>query len=182
MCNFMTMAPCMWTTDAYRLPAYSAGGRGRCCDLWPWGVFCPLTLARGVLWPLTLGGGEVFWPLTLDGGRCYDLWPWPGGGVMTFDPGQGGGVVTFDPGHWDRAHLPPTPILPFSDRMTNTCENITFARFATRAVKIFQMGISTSTYLTTWDSMVISHLYFSYITFYVLLIITKIIHDIKMNK
>ena len=34
----------------------------------------------------------------------------------------------------------------------------------------------------TWDSMEISNFYFIYITFYVLLIITKIIHDIKMNK
>ena len=30
----------------------------------------------------------------------------------------------------------------------------------------------------TWDSMEISNLYFSYITFYVLLIIIKIFHDI----
>ena len=34
----------------------------------------------------------------------------------------------------------------------------------------------------TWDSMEISNLYFFYITFYVLLFITRIIHDIKKNK
>ena len=34
----------------------------------------------------------------------------------------------------------------------------------------------------TWDSMEISNLYFSYITFYVLLIITQIFHDISINE
>ena len=39
--------------------------------------------------------------------------------------------------------LPPPP--PFSDRMTNTCENITFTRFATRAViKLVKFSISAS--------------------------------------
>ena len=106
---------------------------GRYCDLSP----CPgggiVTFDPGLgevyLWPWP---GGVLWPLTLAGGRCYDLWPLLGGGVVTFDPSQtGGGVATFHPGHWDRSHLPSL----FSDRMTNTCENITFSRFAMRLVK-----------------------------------------------
>ena len=62
------------------------------------------------------------------------LSPGPGGGravgqVLSPGPGGGreGGVVT-----WSLVHTSP----PVSGRMTNTCENITFDRFATRAVKI----------------------------------------------
>ena len=57
------------------------------------------------------------------------------GGVVTFDPGKGG-IVTFDPGQGGRCwpggggvvHSPPKYY-----RMTDACENITFA---TQAVKI----------------------------------------------
>ena len=58
------------------------------------------------------------------------------GGVVTRSHvhvrgGREGGVVTMSLVH---SSLPP----PFGDRMTNTCENITFARFATRAVKTYE--------------------------------------------
>ena len=99
--------------------------------LWPvtlLGVLWPLTLARGVLWPVTLAEGKVLWPLTL-----------VRGGVVTFDPGQGGGVVTCDPGRGEVVDLwycPPLPTLCWTEWVTHACENITFARFATRAVNI----------------------------------------------
>ena len=64
-----------------------------------------------------------------EGGMCC-----PGeGGVVQDGGGREGGVVT-----WSRGGVllstPPSPP-PFSDRMTNTCENITLARFATRRQK-----------------------------------------------
>ena len=69
------------------------------------------------------------------GGRCSDL-VLRGVDVQTWSWGEGVDVQTWSQGggRWltiSVAHLPP-PL--FGDRMTNTCENITFARFATRAV------------------------------------------------
>ena len=118
-------------------------GGGRCCDLWPWpGGRCydlwPWPWGE-VLWPLTLG---VLWPLTLArGGRLYDLWHWLGG-VMTFDPGQGEGGRCYDLWPWPGGGGGWSLVLSISPppkyyRMTDACENITFARFATRVVIIF---------------------------------------------
>ena len=63
---------------------------------------------------------------------------WGGGDVLTWSQvGEGVDVLTWSRGevvdHWC-CPPPPPPPPPFSDRMTNTCENITFARFATRAL------------------------------------------------
>ena len=120
--------------DTYHLPAHSASWGVVTFDPGWWGV---VTFDPG-WW----GGAVTFDPDW--GGRCRDLWPWLGGcdlwswlrgGVATFDPGQGGGVVTFHPGQGGRRWLifgPP----PKYYRMTDTCENITFAHFDTWAVKI----------------------------------------------
>ena len=70
---------------------------------------------------------------------------------MTFDPGWGGGgVVALSRGrgdvHYPRDHVtypmmhlvsPPPPL--FSDRMTDACENITFALFTMRAIMIISV-------------------------------------------
>ena len=113
-------------------------GWGRCCDLWPW---------PGGAVTFDPGQGEVFWPLTLPRGRCCDLCPGHGGGVVTFDPGWGSccdlwpwpgaeGVVILDPSWgWEVVDLwccPPPPSKYY--RMTDACENIAFARYATRVV------------------------------------------------
>ena len=71
-------------------------------------------------------------------GGCCDHVPGPG------PRGGGGGVVTRSREGWGvvgggsvvTRSLVHSSLPPFSDRMTNTCENITFARFATRAVKM----------------------------------------------
>ena len=76
-------------------------------------------------------------------------WSWGEGGVVTWSQGGGGvregGAVQGEGGgvvqgggrccHLVLVNTSPPP--PFSDKMTNTCENITFARFATRAVIIW---------------------------------------------
>ena len=78
------------------------------------------------------------------GGRCCDLerggvlWPGQGGGVVTWTggvlwPGQGGGRCC-DLARGGRPLVLPTPSPGVE--VTHACENITFARFATRAVKI----------------------------------------------
>ena len=54
---------------------------------------------------------------------------------MTFEPGQGGGVVTFDPGQGGRWLIFGVVHSPSRVEVTHACGNITFARFATRAVK-----------------------------------------------
>ena len=96
------------------------------------------------------GGGAGWWPSPGGGGGSdqvpVDQWGGGGGrGVMTWSRGGGGGrcsdLVTWSRGEggggWPLV-LPTSP--PFSDRMTNTCENITFARFAMRAVKTYVHG------------------------------------------
>ena len=85
------------------------GGGGRCCDQ-----------VRG-------GGG---------GGRCCDQ-VWGGGGeVLWPGPGWGGGR---EGGAVQRPlvlHSSPPPPPRWTEWMTHACKNITFARFAKRAVKI----------------------------------------------
>ena len=83
------------------------GGGGRCCDQVPG------------------GGGGVVTRSQEEGRRCCDQVPGGGGGAVTRSQEGGGGVVTRSLVHSS----------PPGDRMTNTCENITFARFATRAVE-----------------------------------------------
>ena len=75
------------------------------------------------------GGGQVLsaGPSGGEEGRCCDL-VLGGGRCCHLVPGEGreGGVVTW---------LPTSSPLPRVE-VTHTCENITFTRFATRAVKI----------------------------------------------
>ena len=82
-------------------------------------------------------GGVVTWSRGVGGGRCCDLVPW---GEEVLSRGEGG-VVTWSrgggrccPETFGVAHLPP-PLPRWTEWVTHACENITFARFATRAVK-----------------------------------------------
>ena len=68
------------------------------------------------------GGREVLWPGP--GGREV-LWPGPGRGAGVVTWSQGGKVLW--PGPWS---TPPPPGV----ELTHACENIIFARFATRTV------------------------------------------------
>ena len=95
-------------------PAHSPGRRG-CCDLVPGG--------GGRCCDLVPGGREVLW----HGPRGREVL-WPGPRVRA-------GAEVLWSGPWS------TPPPPFSDRMTNTCVNITFARFATRAVNIEDVNL-----------------------------------------
>ena len=100
---------------------------GRCCDLVLGGTV--------VLWPGPRVGGVVTWSRV--GGRSNDLVP--RGKVLCPDPMFGGREVLW-PGLAGEVGFVTSPLPPlFSDRMTNTCENITFARFTTRAVIISQI-------------------------------------------
>ena len=76
----------------------------------------------------------------VSGGEGVDVLTWSRGGVDILTWSRGGRWLTIDVAHL----LPP----PFSDRMTNTCENITFARFATRAVISDKLLVCTQFYLT----------------------------------
>ena len=69
------------------------------------------------------------------GGGGVVTWSHPGGGgVVTWSHrGGGGGVVTWS--HPGGGMVLSTPPPPKYYRMTDACKNITFARFATRAVK-----------------------------------------------
>ena len=124
-------------------------GRG-CCPPGPWGG----GVGEGgvVIW--SGGGGRGCCPPGLGGGRCCDLVqgggrccpPGPGGKVLSTQegrevlstrgevlwpgPGVEGGVVQRP---LVLQHLPPPR---WTEWVTHTCENITFARFATRAVMI----------------------------------------------
>ena len=94
---------------------------------------------REVLWPGP-GGREVLWPGPGGwGGRSCDLVP--GGGCCGPGPGgrEGGRCCDLVPGGGEGGRCcdlwccpPPSPRV----RQTDACENITFARFATRAVTI----------------------------------------------
>ena len=102
---------------------------------------------KEVLWLLTLAGGgggvvtfdpgreEVLWPLSLASGRCYDLWAWPGGVLWPLTLAEGGGVMTFDPGQGGGGWPLVLSTSPSLVGQTDACENITFGRFDTRAVK-----------------------------------------------
>ena len=132
---------------------FRGGGGGRCCDQVP----CPCSGGGGgreVLRPGPMsmfrgGGGREGGAVTRshvhvpgggeggrEGGRCCDQVPCSGpgggeGGVVTRSHVQvrGGGRVVLWQGPW---FTPPSP--PPGLGQTNACENITFARFATRAV------------------------------------------------
>ena len=112
---------------------------GRCCDLVPGGGYCcPEGGTCCDLVPggeggavVQKGGGVVTWSR---GGEV--LWPGPGGRCCC---PRGEGDVTWS--HSPSLTMWPIPWCiwcntspPVGDRMTNTCKNITFARFATRAV------------------------------------------------
>ena len=81
------------------------------------GVVTMSQVGGGGCWDHVPGGGE--------GGGCCDHVPGgEGGGYCDHVPGGGGGVVT-----WSMVtHLPP----PKYYRMTDACENITFARLLAR--------------------------------------------------
>ena len=110
---------------------------------------CTLTIVPVCVWGWVGGlgwstrGREVMWPAP--GGRDV-LWPDPRGegGVVTWSQvgrecavtwsrGEGGDVT------FGVAHLSPPPHR-WTEWVTHACENITFARFATRAVIIFWYG------------------------------------------
>ena len=118
-----------WGVDVL---TWSWGGRGRCSDLVRGeGSRCSdLVPGRGGRCSdLVLGGG----------GRCSDL-VLGREGVDVLNWSQGEREVV---DHWC---CPPTPL--FSDRMTNTCENITFTRFATRTVKTHNVAIFMTQFLS----------------------------------
>ena len=88
---------------------------------------------------------------------------WGGGGVVTMSRGEGG-VVT-----WSLvALLPPPPGVG----QTDACENITFARFATRAVMIKKTPVSIVTGLLMNPRIL---LYFSCIYFLFILQVAKLL-------
>ena len=114
-----------WSRGGQRCCHLCLGRGGRCCHLL-WG------LGREVLWPGPGGGREVLWPgpggreggvVTCarggEHGRCCDLCPRGEGGVV-----QRPLVL----------HSSPSPC--WTEWVTHACINITFARFATQAVKI----------------------------------------------
>ena len=93
---------------------------GKCCDLVRGREGGVIQGEGGRCCPGGREGGVVTLSWRGKGGREGDVVQ--GGGIMTWS--QGGGVVTFGV-----AHLPPPRV-----EVTHTCENITFAHFATRAV------------------------------------------------
>ena len=141
---------------------WSQGG-GRCCDLCLGGGRC-CDLALGgeggvVTW--SRGGGRRCWDLVPggEGGSCCDLVPgggvvtwfqggkvlWPGSrggeGVVTWSQGQGeGGREVLWPGPGGEGGVVHRPLVFHSpppcwtEWVTHAYKNITFARFATRAV------------------------------------------------
>ena len=136
-------------------------GGGRCCHLGPGGRevlspgprggrCCHLVLGGVVTWmgggrcchlgPGWCGGGRCC-DLVLGGGRCCHLGPEGERGVVTWvQRGRevlsprfgGGGVVTWSGGEGGVVTWLPTSTPGVE--VTHTCENITFARFATCAV------------------------------------------------
>ena len=113
----------------------SRGGRG-VLSTWSWGEGMLSTWSRGggrgVLCPCPGGEGGVV-HLVLGGGWCCAHVPGGRGVLSTWFRGGGGeGGVVQRP-------------LVLQHRMTNTCENITFARFATRAVTILRVDRHVNT-------------------------------------
>ena len=126
---------------------------------------CPFLPGEGG-WPLTLGEWLTFetdgrwltfdprgwgvndlsflWEVVdLSPGEVVDLWPW--GRWLTFDPGGGECLpLTMWPIPWCIwCHT--SPPLTWIEWVTHTCENITFARFATRA-EIISPFINSKTF------------------------------------
>ena len=98
---------------------------------------------RGGQWPF-LPGGEV----TGQGGRWPRTPPPPRPGQVTSLPGQ----VTSppEPGHhphdhvtYPMMHLVLTPPSSWTEWVTHACENMTFARFATRALRSHSLWVWT---------------------------------------
>ena len=116
------------------------GGGGRCCDHVPGGG-----VGRGrVLWTCPRWG-EGAGVVTMSQVGGWVLWPFPGG--------RGGGCCDLV------AHLPP------GLEVTHACENITFARFATWAVKnnqvfhrtkVHWVPLTTSTWIQRAKNLVSS--------------------------
>ena len=132
------------------VPVCVCGG-GVVVDLWPWGRWLSFDPGR---W-LTSDPGGGGWPLTL--GEVVDLWPWGGGGWpltlgvslrgggwpltlgrrwLTFDPVSSPGQDYLSLWPCDLSH-DAFGITSPPDLDIDACENITFARFATRVVKIW---------------------------------------------
>ena len=108
------------------------GGGGRCCGL-VLGERCCGLVPGGRCCGLVPGGREVLWPGP--GGREV-LWPGPGGREVLWPGARGKRWLTIGVAHL----LPPPP--PPRVEVTHACENITFARFATRAVITIRSGLS----------------------------------------
>ena len=120
------------------------GGEGGVVT-WSWGEGGVVIWSGGGCCHLVPGGGRCC-DLVLGGGRCCDLVP-GGGGVRCCHLvlGREGGVVTWSGWEGRCCHLVPgggrcchlvTHLPLLRVEVTHTCENITFARFATQAVKI----------------------------------------------
>ena len=113
---------------------------GRCYELWSWGgreVLWTLILGGGGVWPYILGGAHVTYPIMhLDLPLCCLLTNWDWTPVQLL-------IYCLPSACWDRSHGHISPPPPLSDRMTNTCKNITFTRYATRAVIMGNERIDT---------------------------------------
>ena len=114
----------LWSGPGGGVVAWSWGGGGRCCDLIPGGWRC-----CGLV-----PGGEMLW--LGPGGREGGVVTWSGGREVLWS-GPGGREVLW-PGPWSPTSPPPRV------GQTNACENITFARFATWAVKTTIIPFITS--------------------------------------
>ena len=130
----------MWGGRSMSFPSWGGGGSGRSMNFASWGG----------------GGGEGRWWEVNDlsflgGGGGWEVdvqgeWPCPGGGKVDVQGGDvvlsGGGGCPGDGPVWGVDVPPPldrTTLRPcdLSHYVTHACENITFTRFATRAVNIY---------------------------------------------
>ena len=122
-------------------------GGGRCCDQVPsaGGRCCDQDPS---------GGGRCHDHVQSGGGRCCDQVRSGGGGVVTRSNLEGGRCCDQVPSGGGEVlwpdHLPP------SDGQTNACENITFTRFAMRAVKmgnIWEYKVGNKPQMPKWSTL-----------------------------